>query len=113
MTKSLVILLALATAAIHISRALADPEISVLFVLNALGYVVLVVALYFIPQLQARRRWVRWALIGYTVVTIVFYLIWGAMSGEWVMPLGPLDKVIEVALIALLWQEDRQLARAK
>jgi hypothetical protein len=29
------------------------------------------------------------------------------MSGEWTVPLGPVDKLIEVILIGLLWREER------
>jgi len=33
------------------------------------------------------------------------YLVWGVMSGEWARPLGPIDKLVEVALISLLWRD--------
>jgi hypothetical protein len=48
---------------------------------------------------------VRWALIGYTAVTIVLYGVWGAMSGDWTVPLGPIAKLIEGTLIGLLWRD--------
>ena len=99
--------LVVATAIIHFSRAIADPEIRVLFILNGLGYLGLG-TLLFLPQLLRWRRWIRWALIGYTTLTVVLYVVWGLMSGDWVFPLGPLDKVIELSLIWLLWQEDRR-----
>src|SRR5262245_50789426 len=101
-----IILLAITTAAIHFSRAAADPEISVLFTLNGLGYLALVGALY-APwdQVAKRRRLVRGILIGYTAVTIALYIVWGVMSGEWAIPLGPIDKLVEVALIGFLWRE--------
>jgi hypothetical protein len=100
-----IIVLALATAAIHFSRAAADPEISVLFTLNGLGYLALVALLYAPLSLAAsRRRLIRGILIGYTAVTIALYLVWGVMSGEWTIPLGPLDKLAKVALISLLWR---------
>jgi peptidoglycan/LPS O-acetylase OafA/YrhL len=102
-TDIAIVLLTLATAAIHFSRAMADPEIRVLFILNGLGYLVLLTLLY-LPQLRGRRPWIRRIFIGYAALTIVLYFVWGLMSGEWNMPIGPLDKLIEVALIALLWQ---------
>jgi hypothetical protein len=98
--------LIVATAAIHLSRAAADSEISLLFSLNALGYLGLG-ALFFAPPLQRWQRWVRWALIAYTALTVALYILWGAMSGEWVMLIGPIDKIVEVALIVLLWQAGR------
>ena len=101
-----IILLALTTAAIHFSRAAADPEISVLFTINGLGYLALVGLLY-APweQVAKRRRLVCGIFIGYTAVTIALYLVWGVMSGEWALPLGPIDKLVEVALISLLWRD--------
>ncbi|MCI0649957.1 MAG: hypothetical protein L0346_34445, partial [Chloroflexi bacterium] len=61
----LIALLAVATAAVHFSRAAADPEIRILFILNGLGYLALAAALFLpLPQLQAQRGRIRWAFIG-------------------------------------------------
>jgi hypothetical protein len=60
-----------------------------------------------LAQLEPHRRRVRWTLMGYAAVTIVLYGVWGALSGEWTVPLGPVDKLIEVILIGLLWREER------
>jgi hypothetical protein len=99
-----VIVLAVVTAAIHFSRAASDPEIRLLFTLNGVGYLALVALLYApVNRLDPYRRSVRWALIGFAAVTIVLYGVWGAMSGEWTVPLGPIDKLIEGALIGVLW----------
>lgn len=101
-------MLTVATAAIHFARAAADPEIRVLFTLNGVGYLALAALLYVpLAQLGPYRHWVRWTLMGYAAVTVVLYGAWGAMSGEWTVPLGPIDKVIEVTLIGLLWRERR------
>ena len=43
----------------------------------------------------------------YTAVTIVLYFVWGVMSGEWAVPVGPIDKVVEAVMVGLLWREDR------
>ena len=62
-----IILLTLATAAMHL--ALIFPDF--LFILNALGYVGLLGALYLpIPGLARYRGIIRWALMGYTLLTI-------------------------------------------
>jgi hypothetical protein len=100
-------LLIVATAVIHFSRAVADPEIRALFILNGLGYLGLG-TLLFLPQLQRWQRWIRRILIGYTAVTVLLYGVWGLMSGDWSFPLGPIDKLIEIGLIAALWQAERQ-----
>ena len=110
--------LTLATAAIHVSRALADPEIGPLFGLNAAGYVVLV-ALLLAPwaPLARWRRAARIALGAYAALTIALWGVWVGMSGD-VTALGIVDKVIELALIVLLWrgggprQEDGAAGRA-
>jgi hypothetical protein len=102
-----VIALVLATAAIHLSRALVAPEIGPLFVVNAIGYVVLVTLLFApMPALARRRGVIRWALIIYAATTIVLFFVWGAMSGDWPV-IGFVDKAIEVALIAILLSDRR------
>ncbi len=73
-------------------------SLSVLFILNFVGYIVLGVALY-LPFLLKIQRIVRWLLIVYTAVTIAAYFLIAGAHGE---TLGIVDKVIEVALIVLL-----------
>jgi hypothetical protein len=99
--------LTVAAAIIHLSRAVANPRITVLFTLNAAGYLLLL-ALFFlpVPALESRRGWLRWIFIGYAGVTFVLFFVWGVMKGEW-PAIGWVDKVVELALIALLWQEGR------
>ena len=69
--------------------------------LNGLGYIGLLVALYFLPQLADMRGMVRWVLVLYTAVTIVLYFV---MNWPDVMsPMGLIDKAVEALLmIALL-----------
>jgi hypothetical protein len=91
-----IFLLTLATAAIHLYLGLSFGN--TLFVLNGLGYLGLLAALQLpIPQLARFRGAVRWALVGYTALTIVLYFI--DNPG---MTIGYVDKAVEVALIALL-----------
>ena len=95
-----IILLTVATAVTHFT--LVFP--SVLFILNGLGYLVLLAALYLpIPQLASYRGLIRWALLGYTALTVVLWVIGGSRT-----PIAYIDKVIELALIMLLWLESRQ-----
>ncbi len=96
-----IILLTIATAVIHFSLLFPD----VLFILNGLGYLALLAALYLpIPQLANYRHWVRWALLGYTALTVILWVIMGSRT-----PLAYIDKAIEVILIILLWLESRQV----
>lgn len=79
-------------------------NLALLFVLNCVGYIVLVIALY-IPQLKRFQRIIRWALIVFTAVTIIAYF---AIVGLHDNPTGYLDKAVEIILIALLLIEDRK-----
>ena len=102
-----IIVLTVATAAIHFSRAIADPEIRVLFILNGLGYLALLSAIYLpIPWFVGWRKLAPRLLIGYAALTIILWGIWVAMSGE-ATALGIADKLIEIALIGLLWWQRR------
>jgi hypothetical protein len=93
--------LTLATAAIHLQLNFPDP----VFILNGLGYLTLLAAL-FLPNLAGYRGLVRWALIGYAALTILLWILIGART-----PIGYIDKVIEVALISLLLLDVRRSRR--
>jgi len=87
-----IVVLTLATAYIHTTLG------SMLFLANALGYLVLAVAMVLpIAWFETNRWLVRAALLGFTAATIVGWVMFGARF--W---LGYLDKAIEIGLIALL-----------
>lgn len=95
-----IIVLTLATAIIHFT--LVFP--STLFILNGLGFLALLAALYApVPGLARYRAWARWALIAYTALTVVLWLVMGLRA-----PIAYLTKLIEVALLALLLLEGRR-----
>src|SRR5918995_1259935 len=95
-----VVLLTLIAAAVHLSLLFPDPA----FILNGLGYLMLLAALYLpVPWLVAHRRAVRWALIGYAALTI---LLWTAIGER--NALGYLTTADEVALVLLLLIESRR-----
>jgi hypothetical protein len=114
-----IIVLVLATAALHLSAALdkilfpAGPD--PLFLLNGLGYLVLLGAYFLpIPFLQQRHKLVWWALFGYVILTIVAWLaIWVGINviGNHVpffshdSLYGVPAKIIEVVLLFLLWRD--------
>jgi hypothetical protein len=94
-----IVLLTLATALIHLQLNFPDPA----FILNGLGYLTLLAALYLpIPRMARYRNTARWVLIGYAALTIFLWILLGART-----PIGYIDKVIEVALITLLLIEAR------
>ena len=95
------IVLTLIAAAVHLSLLFPDPA----FILNGLGYLTLLAALYLpIPQLVPYRRVVRLTLIGYATLTI---LLWVAI-GERNL-LGFSTTADEVALVILLLVEGRRI----
>ena len=86
---------------VHFSRLFPDP----VFILNAIGYLALLAALYLpVPRLVPYRRAERWALIGYATLTI---LAWVAI-GERTL-LGYSTTAGEVALVVLLLIEGRRI----
>ena len=95
-----IILLTVATALIHI--VLAIPENLWMFYLNGIGYLVLVTALY-MPQFERQRGLIRWVLIAYTAVTIIAWVWIGERN-----TIGYVNKLIEAALIVLLFIDGRQ-----
>jgi hypothetical protein len=96
-----VVVLTLMAAIVHLSLLFPDP----VFILNGLGYLTLLAALYLpIPRLVPHRRLVRWTLIGYAMLTV---LAWVAI-GERTL-LGYSTTADEVALVILLLVEGRRI----
>ena len=96
-----VVLLTLIAAAVHLSLLFHDPA----FILNGLGYLTLLAALYLpFPQLVPYQRVVRWALIGYATLTILLWVAIGERS-----LLGYFTTADEVALVILLLLEGRRM----
>ena len=92
----LLIALTLATAAIHVVAAV-DLELPPLTV-NGVGFVAILLAIYTAPnRLLNSRRGPRIALGVYAALTIAMW----AVGGERYL-LAYIDKVVEVALIAVL-----------
>lgn len=68
-----IILFTIATAILHI---ILFPDI--MFTLNGLGYLGLLAAYFLpIPFLQQKHNLVWWALVGYTALTIILWVIMG------------------------------------
>ena len=96
------IVLTLITAVIHFTRNFPDP----MFMLNGLGYLALLAALFFPnAQLAHYRSKIRWAFIAFTIITI---LAWVAI-GERIL-IGYFAKLVEVVLIGLLFIDARENA---
>jgi hypothetical protein len=101
-----IILFTLATAFLHLSLFPIlgiDP-----IVLNGLGYLALLGAYFLpIPFLQQRHNLVWWALFGYTILTIVLWVILGEknFSESTSSMIGYYAKTAEVLLLIFLWTD--------
>lgn len=96
-----IILTTVITAAVHLFIGITLP--STLFILNGIGYLLLLVSLFLnVSFAQQNRSLIRWALLGFTAVTIVAWLAIGDKS--WPSgALGYITKLDEIILLALLW----------
>jgi hypothetical protein len=103
-SRTALVILTIITALIHFERAIQDPDIRILFILNGLGYFALLAGFY-LPAFQRFHKAIRWIFVTYTAVTILLYFVWVAMSGEWTIPLGPLAKIVEAIMIVLIVRE--------
>jgi hypothetical protein len=102
-----IILFTLATAILHLSLYSyfqgPDP-----IVLNGLGYLALLGAYFLpIPFFQQRHRLVWWALFGYTILTIILWVILGNKNfSENISSMtGYYAKAAEVILLGFLWAD--------
>ena len=100
-----IIILTIATALVHLSLGLTTTPVLILFILNGIGYLTLVGALYLpIPQLSQYHALIRWALMAFAAVTIIGWIF----TGDKTLIIGYPTKVAEVVLIVLLAIEARQ-----
>jgi hypothetical protein len=100
--RASIVVLTVGTALTHLQLNFPDP----VFILNGLGYLALLAALYGpFPQLVLHRRAVRFVLVAYTGLTIGLWIIFGARS-----TIGYLNKSTEVLLVVLLVIEARRAA---
>ena len=102
-----IVLLAVITAVIHLDlgveflmRGLGGP-LPLLFLLNFVGYIVLVTALY-LPSLQRIQSGTRWILMVYTALTVI---LWYLIARNYADLEAYVDKLVEVVLIILLLGE--------
>jgi hypothetical protein len=107
-----IIITTLITAGVHlylVSELIAEGLSPTLFLLNGLGYLGLLTALFlpqplverFLPSGMARayRPFFRYALMGYALLTIFLWLVMNGMR----TPIAFIDKLAEITLVILLW----------
>lgn len=104
-----IIILTVATAIIHFRQAFLFLIPDILFVLNGISYLGLLAALYLpIARLAAYKNIIRFALIGFTALTIV---LWFAITGGYGTSIAYIDKAIEAVLIVMLVIDARFASR--
>ena len=98
-----IILCALATAYLHLTLY---PDI--MFTLNGLGYLGLLGA-YLLPIafFQQKHNLVWWALVGYTALTIILWVVMGEkdFNASPTAPIGYYAKAAEALLLVFLWAD--------
>lgn len=95
-----IVLLTLGTAITHLLLNFPDP----VFILNGVGYLLLLAALCgLITPLAPHTAMIRRLLIGYTLLTILLWVVFGART-----TLGYTNKLNEVLLVVLLVIEARR-----
>ncbi|NUM44568.1 MAG: hypothetical protein HUU38_07655 [Anaerolineales bacterium] len=103
---NVITLLTLLTAVIHLFLGINGglslmPEdgLNILFVLNGIGYIYLVIAVFWMPNfLKDRNPVLRRVFIGYVLVTIVLYFVINGVEGL-LSPLGMFTKGVEGLLL--------------
>jgi hypothetical protein len=106
--KTLIIILTVITAVIHlglgISQLGGEGFLPIAFVLNGLGYLGLLAALYWLPQFADQRTLVRYALMAFAAVTFVLYFVFNGFAFN--LP-GYLTKIVELVLIVFLYMDSQ------
>ena len=104
-----ILLSGLATAILHLSLYPAlglDP-----IFLNGIGYLGLLGAYFLpVPFFQEKHKLVWWALLGYTVLTIILWVVLGDKNfvAGTTSAIGYYAKAAEVLLVIFLWLDRNQ-----
>ncbi len=94
------------TALIHLGLGIVQigNTFGQLFILNAIGYLVLLYATFWTPAfLQGQKDLIRWVFIGFTAVTIVLFFVFNCADAFRAIP-GLVTKLIEILLLVGLWR---------
>lgn len=104
-----IVALTLLTAGAHLYLGTQpDEELHTWFLLNGLGYLVLLAA-FALPQFMPIHALARWILMGYTVLTLILWVFLGSPSEGKLDPFDVVVKAVEVLLALFLlfdWRWD-------
>jgi hypothetical protein len=97
-----ILLLAAATGLIHLWKGISGGDL--MFIANGIGYLVLAAVAYLpLPVSGTLRRLAKWALLAFTAITIIGWVLIGERSA-----IGFIVKAIEVVLIILVFLDLRK-----
>jgi hypothetical protein len=101
-SRTILIVLTLITAVVHLGLGFTEPNN--LFILNGVGYLVLLYLTFWTPAaLKGQSGLIRWVFIGYVALTIIAYFAnWGVDGFSQVV--GMITKVVELLLLIGLLQ---------
>jgi hypothetical protein len=113
---NIITLLTIFTAVVHLFLGIngglsLDPSdgLNILFVLNGMGYLYLLIAVFWTPNfLKEQNPLLRRIFIVYVLMTIILYFIVNGVNGL-TSPLGMFTKAVEVLLLIGLWQSRKPL----
>jgi len=101
-------MLTVITAGAHLYLAAQpDENLRFWFFLNGMGYLMLLV-LYFLPSLATKRNFIRLALLGYVILTVVLWFFLGSPSEGKIDPFDVVVKCVEVTLAVNLFFDIKQ-----
>ncbi len=106
--RTAITILTLITAVLHLGLAFVNHgTLQIMFVLNGIGYLVLLWALLRPPAfLHDRSMLVHLAFIAFTLVTIIGYFVVNGFKAD--DYLGLFDKLVEVLLVVAIFLDMRQ-----
>jgi hypothetical protein len=108
-----VIALLLLTAGAHLYLGTQmDEELHTWFLLNGLGYFVLLTS-FLLPSLGAMHGVIRKLLVTYTLLTIVLWIFFGGPAEGKLEPFDVIVKAIEALLVLLLLLDERVAAKER
>ncbi len=103
-----IVLLTLITAGAHFYLAgQPDEDLRFWFLLNGVGYLVLLAA-FVLPPFAQIHPMVRWVLMGYALLTIILWFFLSSISQGKLDPFDITVKVVEAALVLLLFLDSRR-----
>ena len=104
--QTAILILGAITTVIHFALAFVFGSFDAIFLMNGLGYIVLLWALLKTPAfLAGLKALIPWATILFTLVTIILFFVFNAETGYG--PLGLFTKFDEVLLIVAVFMYSR------